>query len=479
MRLRTRLIAGNLIVLLIGMAVAAPLTWLAIERLYLETQSTNLQAQAQLAAAALRDFPDAQTAPYSQAVNVLPGIHTHVIDFPAPVGGTIAIGDPPDLAVRAGVGLDEVLARPEIASALRGQAATAVRWVTAGEGRRVLYAAAPVVTRDGTVNRLVYIASPLPLTGWNAFPNDIRLLLVGALLGATAIAALAGWWIAVRIARPLDTLAAAARLVADGDFNRAVEPDHRVAELHSLGTMFNQMTASLRRADEMKAAFIADVSHELRTPLTIIKGTVETLQDGAVDDLTVRDSFLRAIGAETERLIRLVTDLLMLTRAEAGMLTLELEPLRLADLARTRAARFAPLADQRGVRLSVAENEDIVECALADPHRITQVMDNLLTNALRHTPAGGQVIVTVASAGAYVRCNVVDTGCGIGEEHLARIFDRFYRADAARSRVQGGSGLGLAICRALVSAHGGRIEVESAVGRGTTATFCLPVADCR
>ena len=150
------------------------------------------------------------------------------------------------------------------------------------------------------------------------------------------------------------------------------------------------MTASLRQADQAKTAFISDVTHELRTPLTVIKGTIETLQDGALDDLAARGPFLAAMSRETERLIRLVNDLLVLTRADAGALNLQLHPLDLAELARSRCEHLARAAGQSQVRLVVIPPAGEETCpVLADADRMAQVLDNLLDNAIRYSPAGG------------------------------------------------------------------------------------------
>jgi signal transduction histidine kinase len=253
--------------------------------------------------------------------------------------------------------------------------------------------------------------------------------------------------------------------------------DVTITDLRDLSRAFNRMTASLRQADQLKTTFIADVSHELRTPLTALKGTVETLQDGAVDDLSVRDRFLASMAAETERLIRLVNDLLMLTRADAGALKLRLQPLNLVELACARAEHLAGLAAQREVGLRViALAEADHGCVSADADRLAQVLDNLLDNALRHSPAGAEVTITLSATVAEVSCAVADTGPGIPAQHLPFIFERFYRADPARSRSLGNSGLGLAIARALVLAHSGRISADSVEGQGTTVTFSLPAA---
>jgi two-component system sensor histidine kinase BaeS len=482
--IQTRLSLSHLFVLLLGMSLAAALAWLAVERLYLDTQRENLLAQARILATSMQGtaLSSAPEEPYLQTTNVEPGIHTHVLSE----GGAVVIGLPlpaeggPVLvpaAENAGfVPASVLLQRPEIQGALRGEAATALRRVTAVGGRRVLYAAAPIPAGDGGVRGIVYLATPLPPSG---LPTDVIFQLVGAVLAALLLAAAAGALLARRIARPLEDIARAANAVADGDLGRQVPVERGIVELDSLGQAFNAMTAGLRRVDQAKNAFIADVTHELRTPLTVIKGTVETLEDGALDDLEGRSRLLASMARETERLIRLVNELLVLTRADAGALKLDVRPLDLGELARSRCEGMALLAGRRRVELLVEDQTSGTGegCSvLGDADRLAQVLDNLLDNAVRHVPEGSAVTVTVRKIDGECECAVGDCGPGIPAAHLPLIFERFYRVDASRDRHTGGTGLGLAIARALVLAHGGHITAHSVEGEGTVITFLLPAA---
>ncbi len=494
MTLGTRLSLTYLVVILIGMSIAAPLAWLAVERLYLDQQTANLLAQAQLTAAALKggQQPSGALVTYSQLSNVSPGIHSRVIDAQ---GASIIDLTGPQSPSSTGLDLNalaqnaaglvtpaELLSRPEIEQALKGHAATAIRKVDVTGGQPVLYAAAPVVAANGAVAQIVYLAEPLPQAGWSRLPAAIRWQIGGVVLVAVILAGGAGLLFARRIARPLSQLSDAASAVAAGDLNQAVPEDPAIVELGRLGRAFNTMTANLRQADQAKNAFIADVSHELRTPLTVIKGTIETLQDGALDDLTAREPFLASMERETERLIRLVNDLLVLTRADAGVLHLQPQPLDLAELARSRCTRLEQAAHRQSVCLEVTADvppAGLSDCATwvnADPDRMAQVLDNLLDNALRYSPAGSVVRVNLTREGERVVCQVSDTGPGIAARHLPMIFERFYRADQARSRDKGGSGLGLAIVRGLVTAQGGEVSASSVVGQGTAIRFWLPAA---
>jgi signal transduction histidine kinase len=492
--LATYLAIGYLAVILVSMSVAIPLAWLTLERLYINTQKENLLAQAQLLADALgSDLPQGGVEnPYSQAANVLPGIHTRVINPQGAVVIDLTGNEQPIDAVNLSMprlaqnasGLvtpEELISRPEIAMALSGQAGTAIRSVEVAEGRRVLYAAVPVLSEDGIVSQIVYLASPLPDTQWKAFPVSARWQLAGVVLAAILIASFAGWLLAKRISLPLETMAEATHTIAAGNLNSEVSEDHEISELRVLGKSFNAMTASLRQANLAKNAFISDVSHELRTPLTVIKGTIETLQDGAIDDHAGRGSLLSSMAGETERLIKLVNSLLVLTRADAGALMLQVVPVDLGELVRSRCETFERFAGLRQVNLHLEIQPQPAQDSLrvvADPDRMAQVVDNLLDNAIRYSPPGGNVTITLDREMDRVVCRVTDEGPGIPSEHLPFIFERFYRVDRARVHAEGGAGLGLSIARSLIAAHGGGITASSIEGKGTSVTFWLPTRIC-
>ena len=475
--IRFRLSITTLTVLFLGMGLAAALTWMAVEQLFLTTQRENLLAQAQLTASALEGgpLPEAGAEPYVQASNVQPGVHTRLLGEQGAVVVHLPLSAE-DVPVQvplaenaASVSPEQLLQRPEIQSALQGTPASAVRRVASADNRSVLYAAAPVFGEDGSIIGIAYLATPLPPAG---LPANVIVQLVGAVAVAVLLAWAAGALLSTRIARPLESLARAARAVAGGDLNQSVPADSDIREVHNLGETFNLMTANLRQSEQAKNAFIADVTHELRTPLTVINGTIETLQDGALDDVDGRGPLLASMGRETERLIRLVNDLLVLTRADAGALDLKVECFDLGELARSRCESLSRLAAARQVSLNV-EVRGQAEVR-GDADRMSQVLDNLLDNAIRHAPVDSIITVTVQPKWDEISCTVHDQGPGIPAQHLPFIFERFYRVDSARDRHSGGSGLGLAIVRSLVTAQGGRVSVESAAGQGTKITFWLP-----
>ena len=231
----------------------------------------------------------------------------------------------------------------------------------------------------------------------------------------------------------------------------------------------------LRRLERVRRDFVANVSHEFKTPLTAIQGFAETLLAGALDDKANRARFVEIIREHAQRLARLTDDLLKLSRIEAGRLELELRPVSVQALVNGCVETARLKAEAKGLRIHVDLPEGLPPVR-GDGAQLGEVLQNLLDNALQYTPSGGQIDVSARSNGHEVTFTVADTGIGIPESELERIFERFYRVDAARSREAGGTGLGLAIARHIVDAHGGRIWVESAVGQGSRFHFSIASA---
>jgi two-component system phosphate regulon sensor histidine kinase PhoR len=235
-------------------------------------------------------------------------------------------------------------------------------------------------------------------------------------------------------------------------------------------------TSEIRRLERLRQEFVANVSHELKTPLSVVKACVDTLLDGAVEDPAHRGRFLEQIASQSDRLHALILDLLSLARLEAGDQVFDLRAVSVTDVVEACLDRQRTRADARQQTLSVqAPEEDL--SVWADEEAVEQILENLLDNAVKYTPAGGRIGVTWRRAAGQVCLEVSDTGIGIPEADLPRVFERFYRVDKARSREMGGTGLGLSIVKHLTQALNGSVRAASRLGEGTTFIVCLPRAE--
>ena len=338
----------------------------------------------------------------------------------------------------------------------------------------------PIVVEGRTVGlAAVLMPSTLQFSAAAAlFLSEINQVLIQATALAVLAGGLAGLVIARGISRPLGELATAARRVAVGHLSERVK-EQGSEEVANVAAAFNEMTVNLQQADAQRRAaetlrrnMVADIAHELRTPLTVIQGNLQAILDG-VYPLDLNE--IETVHAETAMLSRLVTDLRELSLAEAGQLALNTTTRPLGPLVEGAAQRHAEMAAAKAIALD-AEIAEGLPLVPLDPDRTTQVINNLLSNALRYTPSGGRVSVAVTGNPDGVRVTVRDSGPGIAAEDLPRVFDRFWRGEKSRAREKGGSGLGLAIARQWVEAMGGRIGVESRPGEGSAFWFSLPVA---
>jgi signal transduction histidine kinase len=289
---------------------------------------------------------------------------------------------------------------------------------------------------------------------------------VGLALSFPVVVGLVAWRAFSRLVNPLARVMAAADAVAEGDLSVRV-PEVGPGEFGRLARSFNRMVAELERSDRLRRNLTADVAHELRTPLSILQGNLEGILDGVYQpDSEHMDLLLD----ETRRLNRLVEDLRTLSLAEAGQLSLQREPVDLADLLNDVATSFSGPAEASRVTLKVTLEPGPLVVS-GDAGRLDQVLSNLVANALQHTPAGGTITLSAGRSPQGLCLKVVDNGRGIPADDLPNIFDRFWRSDERR---QSGTGLGLAIARQLIQAHGGSISVESQVNQGSTFTINLP-----
>jgi heavy metal sensor kinase len=299
------------------------------------------------------------------------------------------------------------------------------------------------------------------------------LLILGVAYPVTlALASFGGVFLAGRALSPIDKLTRLARRMSAEDLSQRLNlrlPDDEVGRL---ARTFDEMIARLDDAFRRQRQFTADASHELRTPLTAMKGQVEVALSRSREAAAYRE-VLQAVNEEVDRLIRLVGSLLTLAKADAGQIPIACEVVNLGELITAAVEQVRPVARQRDLDVRVEPGPDVT--LKADEDLLLQLLLNLLDNAVKYTPSGGQVTVGWSADGRHVDLWVRDTGIGIASEHLPHIFDRFYRADKARSRAEGGAGLGLSICRWIAEAHGGSISVQSAPGKGATFTVRLPL----
>lgn len=303
--------------------------------------------------------------------------------------------------------------------------------------------------------------------------RDASLVSLGvALVIALACAAAVTWYVTRRMRAPLDALADAAREVSRGRLGARVGASGSGIEFDELGRAFNLMAGQLEQTEVTRRRLLSDLAHELRTPIATLTVHVEGLRDGVT---TWSPDTERVMTEQTQRLSRLAADLDDVSRAEEGRLALELSPTpvreliwsavqaKREDFARQDVDLIAAAADSAGAEVDV------------DPRRVGQVLDNLLVNALRHTPRGGSVRLSALTVGDTVEISVADSGGGISPDQLPHVFERFYRGDTARDRGRAGSGLGLTISRAIADAHQGSLVADSAgPGRGSTFTLTLP-----
>jgi two-component system phosphate regulon sensor histidine kinase PhoR len=324
-------------------------------------------------------------------------------------------------------------------------------------------------TSDGTL--VVRTARPL------AAIDDLLQEVFKKLIVVTVLLVFAVFLVSVYVFRkinpPLYEIRQGAERFARGEFERKL-PDYQVKEISELANAMNQMGTKLNRLENMRREFVANVSHELKTPVTTIKGFTETLIDGAKDDAADLERFLGIISRQTDRLSDIIDDLLTLSRLESAPLS-EVLALDWHDLCEILQA-------SREVCLSRAENKSIVlrvDCrspvhVYVDHSLLMQAIVNLVDNAIKYSSENTRVTIVGRIDAARVRIDVIDEGPGIMEVHIPRLFERFYRADKARSRKLGGTGLGLAIVKHIANVHRGEVGVRSSVGKGSTFTILLP-----
>jgi len=347
-----------------------------------------------------------------------------------------------------------------------GQGESVLATVRAGNARVRIFSTPLVVLR----NNVGTVQVGASLQSVDATLRRVAGLLTAGSFLAILAAGIVGFALARAALRPIDQVTQAAlRITRAEDLSRRLPEPTVQDEVGRLTATFNEMLGRLEDLFRAQQHLVADVSHELRTPLTTIQGNLDLLRRGALEDPGARREALRAIEVDVGAMSRLVTDLLLLAQADAGV-KLEFQPVEL-DTLLLDVYRQAQRLSQ-GVRVKLGEEDQAL--VMGDPDRLRQLLLNLVDNALKYTPPGGEVTLSLQREPGWVCISVADTGIGIPPEDLPHIFERFYRSDKARTRGKGGTGLGLAIAKWIAEAHNGRITVESAPGKGSTFTVWLP-----
>lgn len=331
----------------------------------------------------------------------------------------------------------------------------------------------PLLVQGLRVGTLVPTSTFGALTSMqNRFLRQVTVIIVGVTILGSMIAVVVAYLLAQKIVAPVQSLAAASRKVADGDYSQRVAASG-ADELAEMANSFNTMAAELEQQRDLRHRSMADLAHELRTPLSVLQIELESIEDGLSRPTP---EVIRGLQTEVVYLGHLVEDLRTLSLMDAGELEMDYQTVDLAELVKEVTSRFHSPALEKGVELTVKVLTSPLP-VIADDRRLAQVMINLLSNALRHAPSGGWVVVSVCQEQGQALVTVQDNGEGISSEDLPRIFDRLYRADSARTRSSGGTGLGLSIARSLIEAHGGKIGVQSMVNQGAVFSFTLPLKD--
>ncbi|MDC3411974.1 ATP-binding protein [Aquibacillus sp. 3ASR75-11] len=302
------------------------------------------------------------------------------------------------------------------------------------------------------------------------FVQSVNLTILLGFLFAGIITLIIGFFLSKKITSPLSQLVSGIEHVSKGNTKYQVKIDSK-DEFKQLGDAFNQMTETLEKTEHIRKSLVADVAHELRTPLAIIRAKLESIQAGALE---ATEEVILNVSDEVYRLSRLVNDLQQLSLAESKTLSLHKKRTEINGFMESILSQFEWFADEKGIKLQLnkSSNDLFIEI---DQDRMTQVVVNLLGNALRYTPDNGTVTVHVKVEGESVVLSFKDTGPGIDEQKLPFIFERFYRIDDSRKRDEGGAGLGLSIAKGFVEIHGGNINVTSTKGEGTEFKVSLPI----
>jgi two-component system, OmpR family, phosphate regulon sensor histidine kinase PhoR len=472
MTLRVRLLANYIGLSVFGILLASLISsWQLKNYLDRRTEST-IDADVEAICVLLRDVPrDSLASPHRTAqLKDLARALDLRLTLIAPSGVVLFDSHVPADSIPL---MENHIHRAEIQEALRGHFGVSKR-KSASVGEEFLYVAARLETGPD-----IFVRAAFRLDELRTLENQVQIIVWAAGIAITFVMALVSIRLARRLTSPIQEIASTARAIRDGDLSQRISISSR-DEIGTLALAVNDMAEKLsadilqlRKLERMRREFLGNVSHELRTPIFSVQGFLETLLDGAIDDPTVNRDFIEKAHRHAVRLNALLNDLIEISRIESGDMKMSFRFLDPVSVISECIDESRPAADKKQIALSLENALPPETRAYADRDRLHQVMVNLLDNAIKYTDDAGKIAVRMRIEGTMLLVEVADTGSGIAEEHLSRVFERFYRVDRDRSRAVGGTGLGLAIVKHIVEAHGGTIAVKSELGRGSTFYFTL------
>jgi len=476
-RIQTKITLTYLLLAVVIISTVAAISSFETESLFKDRLVHELEQRAD----AVHFFLSAQTFPNPEGREVsivnLAKVWDARVTLISAAGNVVADSDVP---IEKLAGVENHLLRPEVQQALADTVGVNIRRSTT-VGRDFLYVAKQFRDEDPSPAmsdvRFIRVSAHLEdmnrnvaTIRWNIFLAGVITLIV--VFGASI-------FVSQRISRPMVSIAEDVEKIRLGDLERHIEAttDDEIGKVaQAVNELVDKLKADiveLKKLQRARSEFLGNVSHELRTPIFTLQGYLETLLNGAIDDPSVNRVFIEKAASHAGRLNALLNDLIDISRIESGEMKMSFRYFRINEFLELVVNDFHQPAVQRriGLRLALATGPEVE--TFGDKERLREVMSNLIDNAIKYNKEGGEVVVSTSLQEEKVVIEVADTGTGIAEEHLPRIFERFYRVDKDRSREVGGTGLGLAIVKHIVEAHGGKVEVESIVGKGTTFTFGL------
>jgi signal transduction histidine kinase len=468
-RLRTRLIVTYVSLILLGFIGLSLLAGNQISAGAVQDFERSLQAQAALVGRNLRD----EVEHFAENEGSYAQVETAVTGLANDLSLQITLIDRNGLAwvsSEAAIVNTNLGQNPEVLAVLNGEQNSVVDTRPDSQNISTLYTAV-AITHDGQLLSVARVAVPAAATV--DVINRRYLELAGGVLVLTALAVVVALWLAASLTRPLAGLQASAMRMAGGDFSQRV-PVTRQDELGQLGQTFNHMAEQVEAMLLEQKAFASNASHELRTPLTTIRLRSEALREGNLDEATTQQ-YIAEIDDEVARLGRLVNDLIQLSRFDSGRAEVGHELIDPVRLGRSLCQQMQKAAEAKQIHLTFAAPDQLPPIQANQSH-LRIVLQNLLGNALKYTPDGGQIIWRMALEDGYLRSEIEDNGVGISTDDSLHLFERFYRADKAHTRATGGTGLGLPLAKSIVEFYNGRIQLHSnGLDQGTTAAVWWPL----